>query len=131
MGVLMCVSSLLALAGCWPGVLPQVYPRAVVFILDSKHAMKGRAMEEARRAVVGALKRLSPHDSFAVVGLDFELLVHSETLEPATPENVKAASKFYLQAYEAHQARTVLAPLQLVSPLVAFPYLSLNLKSLP
>ncbi|CAI5489670.1 unnamed protein product [Closterium sp. Naga37s-1] len=95
-----------------PCQLP-VYGRAVVFILDSHNAMRGRAMEEARRAVMAALKRLSPADSFGIIAFDYELLVFAEAMESATAEAVKKASKFVLQAYDTDEACNILSPLQL------------------
>ncbi|GJP32358.1 hypothetical protein CLOM_g16955 [Closterium sp. NIES-68] len=95
-----------------PCQLP-VYGRAVVFILDSHNAMRGRAMEEARRAVMAALKRLSPADSFGIIAFDYELLVFAEAMESGTAEAVKKASKFVLQAYDTDEACNILSPLQL------------------
>ncbi|CAI5505036.1 unnamed protein product [Closterium sp. Naga37s-1] len=91
-----------------------VFSRAVVFILDSECGLRGRPMEDARRAVAGALKRLKPHDSFAVVAFEFELLLLDDELEAASPEAVRRACKFVLQAHDWPQPVNVLTPLQLV-----------------
>ncbi|CAI6000111.1 unnamed protein product [Closterium sp. NIES-65] len=90
-----------------------VFSRAVVFILDSECGLRGRPMEDARRAVAAALKRLKPHDSFAVVAFDFELLLLDDELEAASPEAVRRACKFVLQAHDWSQPANVLTPLQL------------------
>ncbi|CAI5510476.1 unnamed protein product [Closterium sp. Naga37s-1] len=97
-----------------PSTPRQVFSRAVVFILDSECGLRGRPMEDARRAVAGALKRLKPHDSFAVVAFDFELLLLDDELEAASPEAVRRACKFVLQAHDWAQPTNVLTPLQLV-----------------
>ncbi|CAI5469249.1 unnamed protein product [Closterium sp. Yama58-4] len=91
-----------------------VFSRAVVFILDSECGLRARPMEDARRAVAAALKRLKPHDSFAVVAFDFELLLLDDELEAASPEAVRRACKFVLQAHDWPQPANVLTPLQLV-----------------
>ncbi|CAI5510470.1 unnamed protein product [Closterium sp. Naga37s-1] len=90
------------------------HPRAVVFILDSETGLRARPMEDARRAVAAALRRLKPHDSFAVVAFDFELLLLDDELEAASPEAVRRACKFVLQAHDWPQPTNVLTPLQLV-----------------
>ncbi|GJP59695.1 hypothetical protein CLOP_g14774 [Closterium sp. NIES-67] len=90
-----------------------VFSRAVVFILDSETGLRGKPMEEARKAVAAALKRLQPHDSLAVVAFDYELLLLADELEAATPEAVRRACKFVLQAHDWDQPTSVLTPLQL------------------
>ncbi|CAI7922026.1 unnamed protein product, partial [Closterium sp. NIES-54] len=90
-----------------------VFSRAVVFILDSECGLRARPMEDARRAVAAALRRLMPHDSFAVVAFDFELLLLDDELEAASPEAVRRACKFVLQAHDWPQPTNVLTPLQL------------------
>ncbi|CAI5487772.1 unnamed protein product, partial [Closterium sp. Naga37s-1] len=93
---------------------PPLDSRAVVFILDSECGLRARPMEDARRAVAAALRRLKPHDSFAVVAFDFELLLLDDELEAASPEAVRRACKFVLQAHDWPQPTNALTPLQLV-----------------
>ncbi|CAI5458458.1 unnamed protein product [Closterium sp. Yama58-4] len=100
---------------CVPSFVAPELSRAVVFILDSECGLRGRPMEDAHRAVAAALRRLKPHDSFAVVAFDFELLLLDDELEAASPEAVRRACKFVLQAHDWPQPTNVLTPLQLAA----------------
>lgn len=72
-------------------------------------------MDDARRAIASALKRLDGRDAFLLIAFDYELLTSSDDLELATPEAVKKACKFILRAHDCHSPGNIFTPLDLVS----------------
>ncbi|HEX8912276.1 MAG TPA: VIT domain-containing protein [Humisphaera sp.] len=70
--------------------LPQ-QPLEFVFTLDVSGSMSGRPLEQAKRAMVHALRRLGPQDRFQVVTFASNAEQWASEPQPATPENVDRA----------------------------------------
>lgn len=66
-------------------------PRELVFIIDTSGSMHGEPLEQAKAAVIDALKRLRPEDRFNVI--QFNSTAHALFAEPvpATPGNAAIA----------------------------------------
>lgn len=69
-------------------------PREAIFVIDNSGSMAGQSMRDAKTALIAALDRLTPRDTFNVVRFDhtFEL-VFPEAV-PASPENIIYAKGF-------------------------------------
>lgn len=78
-----------------------VTPKDVVFIVDRSGSMEENGkMEQARKALVYCLKRLSAQDRFGIVDFATDTNSFSDKLERATPEN-KARALRYIERIEA------------------------------
>ncbi len=75
-------------------------PREAIFVIDNSGSMAGASMPQAKAALVMALDRLTPEDTFNVIRFDdtFDLVFPAAV--PATPANV-ARAKGYVGALEA------------------------------
>ena len=66
----------------------------VVLVLDSSGSMEGTKMRQARAAARFILGRLDGRDAFTVIDFDDGVTAFSDSLLPATAENVGRALKF-------------------------------------
>ncbi len=73
----------------WPD--QRVLDRSIVFILDTSGSMKGKKIEEARRALTQFVQSLRPSDRFDVVPFSTEAEPFFGSPQPATPENLQQA----------------------------------------
>ncbi|QOV88908.1 VIT domain-containing protein [Humisphaera borealis] len=71
-----------------------VQPLEFVFTIDVSGSMSGRPMEQARSAMLHALKRLGPNDRFQVVKFFNEAEQMAPQPVPATPDNINAAMAY-------------------------------------
>lgn len=80
--------------------LPARQPRELVFIIDTSGSMHGDSLDQAKAAVIDALKRLRPEDRFNVI--QFNSTAHTLFPEPvpATPGNA-AIAWHYVSALQA------------------------------
>ncbi|MGD1878430.1 MAG: marine proteobacterial sortase target protein [Kiloniellaceae bacterium] len=92
--------------------LPQpAQPREVIFVIDTSGSMFGDSLDQAKAAVVAALKRLKPEDRFNV--LQFNDDTHALFPHPAaaTVGNV-ARAWYYVSALEAEGGTEMLPALE-------------------
>src|SRR3546814_6803419 len=59
-------------------------PRELVFIIDTSGSMHGESLEQAKAAVVAALKRLRPEDRFNVI--QFNSVTHALFPQPVAAD---------------------------------------------
>jgi Ca-activated chloride channel family protein len=83
-------------------------PRDVTFIVDTSGSMHGPSMDQAKEAVLKALKRLRPADRFNVIRFADETRALFAAAAPATPDNV-ARAWYYVKALEA-EGGTMMRP---------------------
>lgn len=92
-------------------------PRESIFVIDNSGSMAGMSMPQAKGALMTALERLAPEDTFNVIRFDdtYDLVFPKPV--PATPENVARALGF-VGALEADGGTEMLPALQaaLVDP---------------
>jgi Ca-activated chloride channel homolog len=72
----------------------KVVAKNVVLVLDSSGSMEGAKMRQARAAARFILGRLDGRDAFTVIDFDDGVMAFSDSLLPATAENVGRALKF-------------------------------------
>ena len=75
-------------------------PMEMVFVLDCSGSMSGRPLEQAKEAVVTALARLEPHDTFQIIRFSDGASTFGPAPVPATDVNLAAARR-YLAALDA------------------------------
>jgi Ca-activated chloride channel family protein len=69
-------------------------PLELVFVLDCSGSMSGEPIEQAKSAIVAALDRLGPHDSFQIIRFSQNASQFGPAPVAATPENLRAARQY-------------------------------------
>lgn len=92
--------------------LPAPQPREVIFVIDTSGSMHGDSIDQAKTALIAALKRLNPEDRFNVI--QFNDQTHALFPHPAaaTVGNV-AQAWHYVSALEADGGTEMLPALDL------------------
>jgi len=85
--------------------------REAIFIIDNSGSMAGESMDQAKGALIEALKRLDPADTFNVVRFDDTYSVLFDRAVPADREHVDRALAF-VGALEAQGGTEMLPALQ-------------------
>lgn len=86
-------------------------PREVIFVQDISGSMFGESIEQARKGLEMALKRLKPEDTFNVIVFNDRFGLFADAPLPATEENVKNAVEA-VRALEADGGTEMLPALQ-------------------
>ncbi|UCE88717.1 MAG: marine proteobacterial sortase target protein [Pseudomonadota bacterium] len=72
----------------------QPLAREVIYIIDTSGSMHGPSLAQARRALVLALQRLRPRDSFNVIAFNSATDLLFESARPATAKNLQLARRY-------------------------------------
>ena len=72
----------------------QKLPRDMVFVLDTSGSMRGKRMTQARNALKYCLDNLESHDRFALMNFATTVNKYTESLLPATKDNIAEAQKW-------------------------------------
>ncbi|MBC7286771.1 MAG: VWA domain-containing protein, partial [Armatimonadetes bacterium] len=72
----------------------QIPAKDVVLVIDTSGSMRGDKINQARRALLYALKTLKPGDRFGIIAFATAPRPLDDELLPATAENVERASKW-------------------------------------
>jgi len=72
----------------------RVVNKSIVLVLDSSGSMSGAKIRQAKEAARFILNHLGPRDEFSLVDFDDGVTAFSDTLVPATAENLGRALKF-------------------------------------
>ncbi len=72
----------------------KILPKHIVFCLDRTGSMTGKKIDQARKSLLYCLDNLNPEDRFDVITFNEAPDVLTQTLVPATRENVAKAKKF-------------------------------------
>jgi Ca-activated chloride channel family protein len=68
-------------------------PREVIFVVDHSGSMAGASIEQAKAALLLALRRLRPTDTFNVVRFNHQMGSLFSVAQAASPANVQAAER--------------------------------------
>lgn len=69
-------------------------PLELVFVLDCSGSMQGEPLAQAKDAVLAALDRLEPDDTFQIIRFSTDASQLGSTPVPATPENLRRARQY-------------------------------------
>ena len=75
------------------------HPTEMVFVLDCSGSMNGQPIAQAKAAIIGALDRLEPADTFQVIRFSDNASRFGDEPVPATRGNIERAKR-YVQAIE-------------------------------
>ncbi|MPZ08721.1 MAG: marine proteobacterial sortase target protein [Kiloniellaceae bacterium] len=94
------------------GSLATPLPRELVFVVDTSGSMHGDSLDQAKAAVIAALKRLRPEDRFNVI--QFNSTTHALFPQPVAATVANAAKAWhYVSALEAEGGTEMRPALQL------------------
>ena len=72
----------------------QRLPREVIYIIDTSGSMAGTSIQQARQALLLALDRLQPSDSFNIVAFNSSTDLLFNQAQPASANNLYAAKRY-------------------------------------
>ncbi len=72
----------------------EIVARDITFVVDTSGSMAGKAMEQARKAMLYCLGRLAPRDRFSVIRFSTEAETLFQGLAAASPGNLARAKEF-------------------------------------
>ncbi len=90
-------------------------PRETVFIIDTSGSMAGESMPQARKALLLALDRLHPEDTFNIIEFDSSARRLFETSRPANGDAVTGAKR-WVRELRADGGTEMLSALSLALP---------------
>ncbi|HEX7081988.1 MAG TPA: VIT domain-containing protein [Gammaproteobacteria bacterium] len=93
-------------------------PVEMVFVLDTSGSMSGRPLEQAKEAVLTALDRLGPDDTFQIIRFSSSASQLGPSPVAATEENLRAARR-YVEQLEGNGGTEMLAGIRAA---LAFPH---------
>lgn len=87
-------------------------PRETIFIIDSSGSMSGPSMEQAKKALALAVRRIDPRDSFNIIDFDDKTIPMAELPLPASADTKARAARF-IQELNADGGTEMYGALQL------------------
>ncbi|KAK6152033.1 hypothetical protein DH2020_014668 [Rehmannia glutinosa] len=91
--------------------LVMVFRREVVFVVDISGSMKGKPLEDTKKALFAELAKLDPDDLFNVIAFNGETYLFSSSLEPASAAAIENATQWIILNFVAGGGTNILHPL--------------------
>ncbi|KAL6010595.1 hypothetical protein ACLOJK_001029 [Asimina triloba] len=88
-----------------------VFRKEVIFLVDVSGSMRGKQLENAKNALMSALFKLTPEDSFGIIAFNGETHLFSSSLESATMEVLERATKWMSDNIVAGGDTNIMTPL--------------------
>ncbi|KAH0728786.1 hypothetical protein KY290_003489 [Solanum tuberosum] len=104
----------------------KVFRKEVVYVVDISASMQGRPLENVKSALLAALSKLSPADTFNVIAFNGKSLLFSSSMEPSGKESIGKATQWIDQNFVAEGGTDISLPLN-----QAIEMLSKNGDSIP
>ncbi|KAL0441339.1 UNVERIFIED_CONTAM: Inter-alpha-trypsin inhibitor heavy chain H5 [Sesamum radiatum] len=97
----------------YPGkwISTKVFRKEVVFLVDISASMQGSPLENVKTALVAALLKLNPVDTFNIIAFNGSSLLFSPSLVPATKEGIGKVSEWIQTNFIAEGGTNISAPL--------------------
>ncbi|KAM7471879.1 hypothetical protein LguiA_010062 [Lonicera macranthoides] len=97
----------------------KVFRKEIVFIVDISASMRGSPLENTTEALIAALFKLNPLDSFNIIAFNNDTLLFSSSMELATEEAIEKATQWISTYFIADGGTNVLLPLNQAVEMVA------------
>ncbi|CAK9150109.1 unnamed protein product [Ilex paraguariensis] len=97
----------------------KVFRREVVFVVDISGSMQGGPLENAKDALLAALYKLNPVDSFNIIAFNGNTSLFSSSMHLATKEAIENAVKWISINFIAEGSTNILLPLKLAIEMLA------------
>ncbi|KAL0319455.1 UNVERIFIED_CONTAM: putative nucleoside diphosphate kinase [Sesamum angustifolium] len=94
----------------------QVFRKEVVFLVDISASTQGSPLENVKTALVAALLKLNPVDTFNIIAFNGSSLLFSPSLVPATKEGIGKVSEWIQTNFIAEGGTNISAPLDQIYP---------------
>ncbi|KAK4349806.1 hypothetical protein RND71_029119 [Anisodus tanguticus] len=104
----------------------KVFRKEVVYVVDISASMQGRPLENVKDALLAALSKLSPADTFNIIAFNGKSLLFSSSMVPAGKESIGKAIQWIDQNFVAEGSTEISLPLN-----QAMEMLSKNGDSIP
>ncbi|XP_049393031.1 uncharacterized protein LOC125857473 isoform X1 [Solanum stenotomum] len=104
----------------------KVFRKEVVYVVDISASMQGRPLENVKSALLAALSKLSPADTFNLIAFNGKSLLFSSSMEPSGKESIGKATQWIDQNFVAEGGTDISLPLN-----QAIEMLSKNGDSIP
>ncbi|XP_051131329.1 uncharacterized protein LOC127251609 [Andrographis paniculata] len=88
-----------------------VFRKEVVFVVDISGSMTSKLLKDTQKAILSALAKLDPGDSFNVIAFNNEVFLFSTTMKPATEEAIKNVTQWINTNFIAGGGTNILLPL--------------------
>ncbi|CAO2823146.1 unnamed protein product [Amaranthus hypochondriacus] len=72
----------------------QVFPKSIVYVVDTSASMQGKPLEATRKSLCIALSELDPEDLFNIIAFNGEIFSLSSTMKRATQELIEKATRW-------------------------------------
>lgn len=89
----------------------KVFRKEIVFIVDISASMKGGPLESVKSAVVSALSKLNPSDSFNIIAFNGNSFLFSPSMELASKEATETAVQWINRNFTAEGGTNILLPI--------------------
>lgn len=89
----------------------KVFRKEVVYVVDISASMQGRPLENVKAALLAALSKLSPADTFNVIAFNGKSLLFSASMVPAGKESIGKAIQWIDQNFVAEGSTDISLPL--------------------
>ncbi|KAA8534761.1 hypothetical protein F0562_029797 [Nyssa sinensis] len=89
----------------------KVFRKEVVFVVDISGSMRGKLLEDTKKALYAALSKLDPKDSFSIIAFNGETYLFSSAMELATEEAIENATQWININFIAGGGTNILLPL--------------------
>ncbi|KAJ8535817.1 hypothetical protein K7X08_034218 [Anisodus acutangulus] len=104
----------------------KVFRKEVVYVVDISASMQGRPLENVKDALLAALSKLSPADTFNIIAFNGKSLLFSSSMVPAGKESIGKSIQWIDQNFVAEGSTDISLPLN-----QAMEMLSKNGDSIP
>lgn len=89
----------------------KVFRTEVVFVVDISGSMRGKPLDDTKKALLSALSKLSPEDSFNIIAFNGETFLFSSSMKLATNEAIDNATEWVNINFIAGGGTNILLPL--------------------
>ncbi|KAL7091906.1 hypothetical protein ACP275_12G132100 [Erythranthe tilingii] len=89
----------------------KVFRREVVYVVDISGSMRGKPIEDTKKALLSELANLDPQDLFNVIAFNEETYSFASSLKQATPAAIESATQWLVSIFVANGGTNILLPL--------------------
>ncbi|XP_061362509.1 uncharacterized protein LOC133306238 [Gastrolobium bilobum] len=89
----------------------KLFRKDIIFVIDISGSMRGKLIDDIKNALIAALSRLDPDDSFSIIAFNGEIYLFSTSMELASKDAVERAIEWININFVAGGDTNILHPL--------------------